>query len=407
LVSKAILRSGINLDQKKGVLPVQSNRIKRIPPYMFAELDRKKAEARAKGIDLISLGVGDPDQPPPAAVVDACIEAVRDPSNLHYPETEGVPEFRRAAADWYRRQFGVEVDPKKEVMTLIGSKEGIAHLCLALLDDGDYSLVPDPAYPVCRGGTILAGGIPHPMPLLAENGFLPDLSAIDTDIAKQAKVMFLNYPNNPTGAVADAKFFEAAIEFAKSYDLIICHDFAYGTVTFDGYRAPSFLSFPGAKEIGVEFNSLSKPFNMTGWRIGFVLGNPDVIAALGVVKNNVDTGVFNPIQLAGVKAFATPPEFFAKMNEIYRRRRDVLVEGLNSLGWHLEKTRGTFYLWVPVPEGHTSTSFAALLLEEARVLVGPGIGYGDYGDGYVRMALTIEENRIKEALERIAAVLPK
>jgi LL-diaminopimelate aminotransferase len=386
---------------------VRSNRINRIPPYMFAELDRKKAEARAKGIDLITFGVGDPDQPPPPAVVAELCAAARDPANLHYPETEGVPEFRQAAAAWYGRQFGVDINPQQEVMTLIGSKEGIAHLCLALLDDGDYSLVPDPAYPVFRGGTILAGGIPHPMPLLAENGFLPDLSAIDTEIAKKAKVMFLNYPNNPTGAVAADGFFPAVIEFAKSHNLIVCHDFAYGTVGFDGYQPPSFLSFPGAKELGVEFNSLSKPFNMTGWRIGFVVGNPDVIAALGVVKNNVDTGVFNPIQIAGVKAFATPPDFFARMNEIYRRRRDIMIEGLNALGWQLEKTRGTFYLWVPVPEGHTSTSFAALLLEEARVLVGPGIGYGDHGEGYVRMALTIGEDRMKEALERIAAVLPK
>ncbi len=383
----------------------RAERIEKLPPYLFAEIDRKKAEAKAKGVDLIHIGVGDPDQPTPESVVAELLRAGADPALRHYPESVGLGEFRQAAAAWYEKTFHVTVDPKTEVTALIGSKEGLSQVCLAFLNPGDYALVPDPAYPAYQSGVILSGGIPFPMPLLEANGFLPVLDDIPVEIADKAKLMFLNYPNNPTAGVANRAFFEKVVQFAKKHDIIVCHDFAYGTMTFDGYQAPSFLSVEGAKDVGIEFNSMSKPFNMTGWRIGFAMGNSDVIKGIAAVKSNVDSGQFNPIQKAAIAAFALPESHYAQMNALYVRRRDFLVDGLNELGWKIKKPQATFYLWVPVPEGYTSSSFAAKLLDDAGIIVGPGNGYGEYGEGYFRVALTIDEARMKEALERIKQVM--
>lgn len=379
----------------------QAQRIAAIPPYLFAEIDKLKAQAKARGVDVIDLGIGDPDQPTPEHVIQALNEAAGDPANHRYPPYEGLQEFKQAVATWYNDRYGVKLDPETEVMALIGSKEGIAHICWAFVDPGDVTLVPDPAYPVYRTGTLLAGGVPCTLPLKPENNFLPDYSTVDSKTAKQAKLLFINYPNNPTAAVATPEFFAETVDFARRNNIIVCHDFAYCETTFDGYRAPSFLATPGAKEVGIEFNSLSKPYNMTGWRLGFVVGNKDVLAALSVIKTNVDSGVFNAVQYAGIKALTGPQDFIAHMNKMYAGRRDVIVNGLNSLGWNLRPTKGTFYVWAPVPEGYTSKSFAALLLEKAGVNVAPGNGYGEHGEGFFRIALTCSEQRLEEAVDRM------
>ncbi|TYP60006.1 LL-diaminopimelate aminotransferase [Thermosediminibacter litoriperuensis] len=378
-----------------------AERIKQIPPYLFAQIDKKIAELRKKGIDVISLGVGDPDLPTPPNIIDALEKAARDPECHKYPDYEGSLDFRKAVATYYRRRFGVDLDPESEVMALIGSKEGIAHIFFAFIDPGDYALIPDPAYPVYKTATLFAGGIPYSMPLLKENNFLPDFSSIDTEIARKAKLMFLCYPNNPTAAVADEKFFEEAVEFAKTYDIIICHDSAYAEVTFDGYKAPSLLSVKGAKDIGVEFGSLSKPYRMTGWRLGYAVGNKDVIAALGIIKTNVDSGQFTAIQRAGIEALLGPQNSLDEMLSVFKRRRDLVVETLREVGLEVEPPKGTFYVWVPVPEGYTSSSFAEMLLEKAAVVVTPGNAYGDHGEGYVRISLTTPDDRLKEAMRRI------
>ncbi|MCX7970892.1 MAG: LL-diaminopimelate aminotransferase [Negativicutes bacterium] len=379
-----------------------AERISKVPPYLFATIDKKKREAIERGVDIISFGIGDPDRPTPPGVIEAMTREIGKPENHRYPDYEGCPEFRRAVAEWYRRRFGITLDPDSEVITLIGSKEGIAHIYLAYVDPGDYSLVPDPAYPVYRLGTLFAGGQPHTMPLLKKNKFLPDFSAIPSEIANKAKIMMLNYPNNPTGAVADLKFFAEAVAFCREYDIVLCHDCAYSEMTFDGYRAPSLLQVEGARELAVEFNSLSKPFNMTGWRLGFAVGCREVISALGIIKTNVDSGQFTAVQKAGIAALLdTPDSFLTGMNEIYRRRRDVLVAGLNELGLKVEKNLATFYLWVEVPDNCTSIEFASLLLDKCGIICVPGTGYGEYGEGYVRFALTVEEARIGEALMRM------
>ncbi|MGI6604529.1 MAG: LL-diaminopimelate aminotransferase [Firmicutes bacterium] len=379
----------------------RARRIATIPPYLFAEIDKLKAEARARGVDVIDLGIGDPDKPTPEHVIEALTAAAQDPGTHRYPPYDGLPELKRAIADWYKDRYGVELDPETEVLVLIGSKEGLAHILWAYVDPGDVTLVPDPAYPVYRTGTLMAGGIPHAMPLLAENGFLPDYSAVEPAVADKAKLLFLNYPNNPTAAVATPEFFATTVEFARKHDIIVCHDFAYCETTFDGYRAPSFLATPGAKEVGVEFNSLSKPYNMTGWRVAFAVGNKDVLAALSIIKTNIDSGVFNAVQLAARAALTGPQDMIAEMNKMYAGRRDVLIQGLNSLGWQLEPTKGTFYVWAPVPEGYTSKSFAAELLSRCGVNVTPGNGYGEYGEGFFRVALTVDEARMAEAVQRL------
>ncbi|SMB94555.1 LL-diaminopimelate aminotransferase apoenzyme [Thermanaeromonas toyohensis ToBE] len=382
-----------------------SQRLQKIPPYLFARIEKKIEEARERGVDIISLGIGDPDLPTPGHIIDKLAEEARNPENHRYPTSVGLLSFREAVANWYRERYGVELDPRTEVVSLIGSKEGIAHISFCYVNPGDINLVPDPGYPVYGLGTLLSGGEPYIMPLKEENGYLPDLAAIPHDVAKRAKLMFLNYPNNPTGAVVQPRFFQEVVEFAKSYDIIVCHDAAYSEITFDGYRAPSFLATPGAKEVGIEFNSLSKPYNMTGWRLGWACGRHDVIEALGRLKSNLDSGVFQAIQYAGITALTGPQDSLEEVRRVYQSRRDLVVDGLNALGWHLNKPLGTFYVWAPVPAGYTSESFAETLLEKAGVIVTPGNGYGRYGEGYFRIALTISEERIKEALDRLKRAL--
>ena len=380
-----------------------SRRIKSLPRYLFAELDKKKQALRQQGRELIDLSVGDPDLPTPHGIIDRMSQEIRHPQNHRYPDYEGLLEFREAVASWYWRRFGVSLDPSAEVMALIGSKEGIAHLPLAFVDPGDYVLVPDPGYPVYRASTILSEGIPYTLPLKEERGFLPDLRDVPSEIAKKAKLLFLNYPNNPTGATATREFFREAVAFAREYDLIVCHDAAYSELYFES-PPPSFLSVEGAKDVVVEFHSLSKTFRMTGWRIGFVVGNAKVLSGLGRVKTNVDSGVFNAIQRTSVWVLQGNMDQEAeRWRQELRRRRDVMVEGLRSLGFKVEPPKATFYLWLKVPEGYTSRDFAERLLE-AGVVVTPGVGFGEWGEGYVRMALTVTEERLREALRRLREV---
>jgi len=385
----------------------EARRIRELPPYLFARIEKKIEEARERGVDIISLGIGDPDMPTPAHVIEKLVEQAHNPENHRYPTSVGMLSFRQAVADWYRKLYNVDLDPRREVVTLIGSKEGIAHISFCYVDPGDINLVPDPGYPVYNIGTLLAGGESYFMPLTAANGFLPDLRDIPSDVARRAKLMFINYPNNPTGAVADLKFFQEVVEFAKNYDLIVCHDAAYSEITYDGYRAPSFLQAPGAKDVGIEFNSVSKPYNMTGWRLGWACGRADVIEALGRLKSNIDSGVFQAVQYAGIAALTGPQEGLDEVRRIYQERRDIIVDGLNSLGWQLGKPKATFYVWAPVPRGYTSAEFAEMVLEKAGVIITPGNGYGSYGEGYFRIALTISKERMQEAIERLRRALGK
>ena len=378
-----------------------AQRIETIPPYLFAEIDKKKEEAIKRGVDIINLGIGDPDQPTPNNIIEKLRESVKDPKTHDYPPYAGTAEFRQAVALWYKNRFGVDLDPDNEVMALIGSKEGIAHIFLAFIDPGDFSLIPDPAYPVYKTGTLFANGFPYIMPLLEENDFLPDLEEIDEEIAQRAKLMFINYPNNPTAAVANKDFFEKVVKFAKKYDILVCHDFAYSEMTFDDYKASSFLEVEGAKDVGIEFHSLSKTYNMTGWRLGFAVGNKEAISALSIIKTNVDSGVFKAIQEAGIEALTGPQDNIEKMNKIYTGRRNVVINGLNKLGWNLKPTKATFYIWIPTLNKMDSMEFSNLLLEKTGIIVTPGIGYGEYGEGYVRIALTVDEKRLEEAIERI------
>ena len=378
-----------------------AKRIQELPPYLFAELDKKIAKAKAAGVDIISLGMGDPDRPTPAHIVRGLQVAAEDPKTHRYPVYEGTLAFREAVAGWYERTRGVELDPVSEIVALIGSKEGIAHISLCYVDPGDINLIPDPGYPAYSTGTMFAGGKSYKMPLVAGRDFLPDLSVIPHDIAKQAKLMFLNYPNNPTGAVAPKGFFEDVVAFAREYDIIVCHDAAYSEVAFEDFRPLSFLEIEGAKDVGIEFHSLSKTYNMTGWRLGWAAGNKNVIEALARVKSNIDSGVFTAVQSAGIEALNGPQDSVEAMRKLYAERRDIVVEGLRYLGWELEKPRATIYVWAPVPPGYTSTEFASLLLEEAGVVVTPGIGYGQYGDGYFRISLCVDKERIEAAIERL------
>ncbi|HOB22750.1 MAG TPA: pyridoxal phosphate-dependent aminotransferase, partial [Bacillota bacterium] len=342
-----------------------AQRIKALPPYLFAQIDKKIAEAKARGVDVISFGIGDPDLPTPEHMVKKLQEKAADPSTHRYPSYEGLSVYREAVANWYKRRFGVELNPDTEVVSLIGSKEGIAHLPLCYVDPGDVCLVPDPAYPVYAIGVLFAGGESYKMPLLEENGFLPDLEAIPADVAKKAKILYLNYPNNPTGAVADKEFFQKAVEFAKTYDIIVCHDAAYTEIAFDGYKPISFLEVPGAMDVGIEFHSLSKTYNMTGWRVGWAAGNADIVSALGRIKTNIDSGIFEALQYAGIEALEGSQDCIDENMKVYTHRRDLLVEGLKKLGWPIEKPKATIYVWAPVPAGMNSTDFAALLLDKA------------------------------------------
>lgn len=379
----------------------EAKRIRQLPPYLFARIEKVIEQAKAEGVDVISLGIGDPDRPTPDHIIDKLCEQAHNPANHRYPSSVGMVSYREAVAYYYKKRFGVEIDPKTEAVTLIGSKEGIAHISLCYLDPGDVALIPDPGYPVYGIGALLSGAESFVMPLKAENGFLPDLDAIPADIARRAKLMFINYPNNPTGAVANDSFYHKVIAFAREYDIIVCHDAAYQDVTFDGYRPPSFLEYPGAKEVGIEFGSCSKPYNMTGWRIGWAVGNPRVIEALGRIKSNIDSGCFQAVQYAGIAALTGPQECTFEMSEVYRERRDIIINGLNHIGWNLAKPKATIYIWVPVPKGYTSISFAEYIFEKTGVVITPGNGYGEYGEGYFRIALTVEKERMIEAIDRI------
>ena len=386
-----------------------ASRLGKIPPYLFGEIARAKAKALAEGQDLIDFGIGDPDQPTPAPIIEALARAARDPATHRYDESDaGWPPFLESVARWYGRRFGVELDPASEILLLIGSKEGLAHLAWAYIDPGDLSLVPDPAYTVYKMNTLLAGGDVHVMPLRAENGFLPRLEEIPAATADRAKLLYLNYPNNPTGATASLEFFSEVVQFARRHDLIVCHDCAYSEVYFDGYRPPSFLQAPGAKEVGIEIHSVSKTFNMTGWRVGFAVGNPEVLRALNWMKSNIDSKQFPAVDMAAAYALDTWTEDRETLR-LYQRRRDILVNGLNRLGFDVPPPKATFYLWVPVRPGYTSAEFAKLLLEQAGILVAPGNGYGRHGEGYVRMALTVSGDkngeRIEEAVDRLATAL--
>ncbi len=379
-----------------------SDRINRLPPYLFAAIDEAKAKVIAKGVDVIDLGVGDPDQPTPAHIVESMCEAVRDPSTHQYPSYTGMIEFRKAAADWCRQTRGLDIDPVSETLTLIGSKEGVAHVPLAFINPGDVVLCPDPGYPVYKIGTQFAGGKEHIMPLLQENDFLPDLEAIPGEALNKAKLMFINYPNNPTSATADLKFFEEVVQFAREHNIVVVHDNAYSEMVYDGYQSPSFLSVDGAMDIGIELYSMSKTYNMTGWRLGFAVGNKDLIAGFGKVKSNIDSGAFDAIQRAGITALTSSQQCVADMNRIYTERRNVLIKGLNEIGIDVKPPKATFYVWAPVPEGHDSMGFSKLLLEEAGIVATPGVGFGTYGEGYIRFALTQTVPRMNEAVQRMS-----
>jgi LL-diaminopimelate aminotransferase len=382
-------------------MPKPSHRLTQIPPYLFEEIDRKKREAMTKGVDIIDLGIGDPDQPTPEYIVEAMQKAVPNAATHNYPSSSGEREFRDAVVIWYQKRFGVTLDANSEVTALIGSKEGLAHLSLAYIDAGDIALVPSPSYPVYKMWTLMAGGEPYPLPLLERNAFLPDLNAIPASVLAKAKLLYLNYPNNPTGAIAPKSFLQDAIAFAKKNNLLIVYDNAYCDMTFDNYDAPSILQLPGGKDVAIEYTSLSKSYNMTGWRLGMAAGNPDAIKALRVIKSNADSGQFKAIQEAGVVALTGTGASIKTQNAMYTRRRDVLVNGLNELGWKLPLFQATFYCWVPVPSGETSASFATKLLDECGLVVVPGNGYGEAGEGYIRMAITVSEARLEEAVGRM------
>jgi LL-diaminopimelate aminotransferase len=379
-----------------------ARRLAYLPPYLFAEIDRLRQEAIRRGVDIINLGVGDPDLPTPAHIVARMQEACVDPRHHRYPSYEGMPSFRQAVADWYSKRFGVALDAETEVLGLIGSKEGIGHIPLAFVDPGDVVLIPDPGYPVYQAGTVFADGVPYVMPLTRDRGFLPDFEAIPGKVLERAKMVFLNYPNNPTAAVAPRAFFSEAVAFARRHNLILCHDAAYSEIAFDGHLPDSLLAVEGAREVAIEYHSLSKTYNMTGWRIGFAVGCRQVLAGLGRIKTNLDSGVFQAVQEAAIAALTGPQECVERMRAVYRERRDALVDGLQALGFDVDRPRASFYVWIAVPRGHTSASFAAALLAELGIVMTPGTGFGRHGEGYVRAALTVDVRRIREAVDRIA-----
>jgi LL-diaminopimelate aminotransferase len=383
----------------------QTRRLARIPPYLFSELEAKIAERRAVGIDVISLGIGDPDLPTPPRIVRAMTRALEDPSTHQYPSNRGRAEFRAAVASFYGSRFGVALDPETEVMATIGGKECIYNLNFAFLDEGDFALASDPGYPVYTGGPLLAGAEPLLMPLLPERGFVPDLDAIPAERLERARLAFLNYPNNPTGAVVPEGFFEEVVAFTRANDLLVVHDNAYSELTYDGYVAPSFLATPGAIDVGVEVFSLSKSYNMTGWRCAAIVGNAEAISAYWRLKTNVDSGLFEAVQLAGVEALSGSQDDVEEMRELYRRRRDLVLAALGEIGIELEPPRGTIYVWAPVPAGHTSASFTEEVLERAGVVVGPGSAYGPNGEGFFRISLTVPDERLAEAVERMRSSL--
>lgn len=384
-----------------------ADRLKKIPPYLFMELRNKIAKARAEGIDVISLAIGDPVEPTPQPIIHELSKEAHNPANHRYPtdEEKGMLAFREAVAEWYRARYAVSLDPKTEVLGLIGSKEGCHHFVLAVVNPGDVVLMTDPGYPAYQASIWMAGGEPYRVPIRAENGFLPVFEEVPSEVARKATAIFLNYPNNPTGAVANPDFFARLVEFARSYNIAVCHDNPYSEVVFEGERPLSFLAAEGAKAVGVELNSLSKPFNMTGWRIGMAMGNADLIAAISKVKENTDSGIFNAIQYAGIVALRQCQDNIPKMLEIYASRRKRVVDTFSQLGWDYRPPKGTFYLWLPTPKGMGSLELTTLLFEKAHVVVAAGTAYGQYGEGYIRISLTVPDDRLDEALKRIGATL--
>lgn len=379
-----------------------SKRIEGLPPYFFREIARKIAEKRARGEEVISFAIGDPDSPTPTHIINSLCQAAQDPANHQYPESDGLPELRRAIAGWYEKRFGVSLDADKEVLPLIGAKEGVVHAALCFIDPGDIALVPDPGYPPYAMGTILADGRPYYMPLTAENDFLPDLETIPSDVIKQAKLLWINYPNSPTGAVAELDFFNRVVKFARQYDLAVCHDGPYTEIAFDGYQPASFIQAEGARETGIEFHSLSKSYNMTGWRIGMVVGNAEMIDALKKVKSNIDSGIPQAIQYAAIEALTGPQDSVREQSLRYQRRRDLVVDMLNDIGLETRRPKAGLYVWAKVPGSYTSLEFANNLLEQVGVVVTPGIGYGQNGEGYVRLSLTISDANLVKGLSRLA-----
>ncbi len=378
-----------------------ARRLEQIGAYLFADLDRRQDALIARGVDVINLSVGDPDLPTPAHVIDALMEGATDVRSHRYPPYGGTMEFKTAVAGWYARRFGVSVDPAREVLALIGSKEGLAHLPWATLDPGDVALVPDPGYPVYRSATILAEGVPYPVPLRAEEGFLPDLDAVPPDILRRAKLLFLNYPNNPTAATATLPFFTEAVSFARRHRLLLAHDNSYSEIAYDGYRPPSILEADGAKDVVIEFHSLSKTYCMTGWRVGFAVGNATALGTLGKIKTNLDSGVFGAVQHAGIAALTGPQEPVADRLRVYQKRRDRVTKALRSIGWRVPDIKATFYVWIPVPDATSSAAFAATVLEKTGIVITPGAGYGEQGEGYVRLSMTVPDQRLDEALDRL------
>ena len=382
-----------------------SKKINSLPPYLFLEIDKAKRRARAQGRDIIDLGIGDPDQSTPRHIIEALYQAAQDPSSHRYALDQGMPALRRAIEGWYKRRFNVNLDPDAEILPLIGSKEGIAHFPLAFLNEGDYSLIPDPCYPPYKGGTILAGGKPYLMPLREANAFLPELKEIPLNIRRKARLIYINYPNNPTSATAERDFYRQVVDFARRNKIIVVSDLAYSEMSYDGYKPSSFLEVEGARDIAIEFHSLSKTYNMTGWRIGWACGNAKLISALAKVKSNIDSGIFSAIQLAGIAALGGPQEHIRDMCSLYQKRRDTLVNGLRSLGWQVRPPRATFYVWIKIPPKTDSIKFSALLLEKANIIATPGVGFGKYGEGYIRMALTVPKEKIQEAIRRLKRIL--
>jgi len=379
-----------------------SKRMENLPPYLFAEISRKIAEKKARGEEVINLGIGDPDIPTPPNIIDRLCRAAQVPANHRYPETEGLPELRQAITSWYKKRFDVSLDPETEALALIGSKDGIAHVALCFVDFKDVVLVPDPAYPVYAVTTMFAGGQAYHMPLLEKNDFLPDLEAIPPHILERAKLLWISYPNNPTGAIADLEFFNKVVEFARKHNLVVCHDAAYTEVSFDGYKPNSFLQADGAREVGIEFHSLSKSYNMTGWRIGMAVGNGEMIEALRVVKSNIDSGIPQAIQYAAIEALTGSQDYIEERNAIYQRRRDLLIEVLSSIGIEALTPKAGIYIWAKVPEGYTSMSFAGDLLDKLGVVVTPGTGFGKNGEGYIRFSFTIPDAGLVKGLSRLA-----
>ncbi len=378
-----------------------SKRLTQLPPYLFVEIDKAKRKARQQGRDIIDLGIGDPDLPTPAYVIEELYSAAQDAANHRYALDQGMPALRQAISGWYQKRFSVALDPETEILPLIGSKEGIAHFPLAFINPGDYSLVPDPCYPPYKGGTIFAGGKPYLLPLLEKNDFLLDLGRIPQTVLRKAKLLYMNYPNNPTGATCEKSFYKDVVAFARKHKLIVISDLAYSEMSYDGYQPASFLEVEGGREVGIEFHSLSKTCNMTGWRVGWACGNKALVSALAKVKSNIDSGIFSAVQVAAVKAIEKSGEHIRSMCAIYEQRRDILVDGLQSLGWSVRKPRATFYVWAKIPKGTTSIAFAADILNRADLVATPGNGFGKYGEGYIRFALTVPKERMVEAVARL------